>query len=107
LRTKGKIERNFWTGLKVQSVDARVARYFDLSKAEGVIISDVQGGSPGERSKLRPGDIILEVNDEPVKGEDDMIAILSEKRVGDVLKLKVLREKKMISTTLQLERRSQ
>ena len=107
LRVKGKIERNFWTGLKVQTVDARVARYFDLAKAEGVIISEVQAGSPGAAAKLKPGDIILETNDEPVKDEETLIAILSEKRAGDVLKLKILREKKMMNVSLQLERRSE
>jgi len=107
LRAKGKIERNFWTGLKVQPVDERVARYFSLSKAEGVIISDVQEGSPAEKAKLKPGDIILEVNDEEIKDDDALISILSEKRVGDVLRLKILRDKKMSNVTLQLEKRGQ
>lgn len=105
LRTKGRIERNFWTGLKVQSVDARVARYFELERAEGVIISEVQRGSPGEKAKLRPGDIILEANDEPTRDEESLVSILTEKRAGDILKLKILREKKMLNATLQLERR--
>ena len=105
LRVKGKIERNFWTGLKVQPVDERVARYFHLDKAEGVIVSDVQDGSPGDKSKLKPGDIILEVNDEPIKDDDALLSILSEKKVGDVIRLKILREKKMMNVALQLERR--
>ncbi len=107
LRLKGKIERNFWTGLKVQTVDARVARYFDLTKAEGVIISEVQPGSPGDRAKLKPGDIILETNDERVNDEESLIALLSERRAGDVLRLKILRERKLMTIQLQLERRPQ
>lgn len=105
LRLKGKIERNFWTGLKVQTVDARVARYFDLAKAEGVIISEVQPGSPGDRAKLKPGDIILETNDERVDDEESLLALLSERRAGDVLRLKILRERKLMNIQLQLERR--
>lgn len=105
LRTKGRIERNFWTGLKVQSVDARVARYFELAKAEGVIISEVQPGSPGERAKLKPGDIILETNGEAVKDEEALLAILSEKRAGDVLQFKILRERKLMNAQMQLQRR--
>ena len=75
LRVKGKIERNFWTGLKVQTVDARVARYFELTNAEGVIMSEVQPGSPGEPAKLTPGDIVLETNDERVHDEESLIAL--------------------------------
>ncbi len=107
LRVKGRIERDFWTGLKVQTVDERVARYFHLERAEGVIISDVQDGSPAEKSRLKPGDIILEVNDEPIRDDDALVAILSEKKVGDVLHMKILREKKLSNVTLQLERRPQ
>jgi len=107
LRIKGRIERDFWTGLKVQTVDERVARYFHLDKAQGVIISEVLDGSPGDKANLKPGDIILEVNDEPIEDDDSLVSILSEKKVGDVLKLKVLRDKKLSNTTLQLEKRPQ
>ena len=105
LKEKGKIERNFWTGLKVQSVDKRVARYFELEKAEGVIVSHVAGGSPGARSNLRPGDIILEVNGESLRTEDHLVGILSERRAGDELRLKILREKRVMNVTLLLEER--
>ena len=42
LRKSGKIERNFWTGLQIQAVDRRIARYFGLDKVQGVIVSEVQ-----------------------------------------------------------------
>jgi serine protease Do len=105
LKKNGKIERNFWTGLEVQTVDARVARYFGLAKAEGVIVSDVQRGSPAERIGMKPGDIITEVNGEAVVNEEGILALVADGRPGDVLKLKVLREKKTLSFSLTLERR--
>ena len=70
LKKNGKIERNFWTGLQVQTVDARVARYFGLEKAEGVIVSDVERNSPAARVGIKPGDIIEEVNGERVVNEE-------------------------------------
>jgi len=42
LQSKGKIERNFWTGMDVRPVDAQIARYFSLKQAQGVIVSDIQ-----------------------------------------------------------------
>lgn len=104
LRVKGKIERNFWTGLRVQTVDTRVARYFNLAKAEGVIISDVVRDSPAENAALKPGDIILEADDDIIKDEDSLLSILSEKKVGDTIRLKILRDKKMMNATLTLEK---
>jgi serine protease Do len=94
LKKSGKIQRNFWTGLELQSVDARVARYFGLEKAEGVIVSDMKHGSPAERGGFKVGDIIVEVNGELITDDDFLTAIVTEHKEGDVLKMKVLREKK-------------
>jgi serine protease Do len=106
LKKSGKIERNFWTGLQVQTVDARVARYFGMDKAEGVIVSDVQHDSPAERAGFKVGDIILVVNSEPIVNEEAISSLAAEAKTGDVWKMKVLREKKILELTLKLERHS-
>ncbi len=106
LKAKGKIERNFYTGLEVQSVDGRIARYFGLEKAEGVIVSDVRRGSPAEKSGFKVGDIIVEINSEKIINENNITSIITDSKVGDELKLKVLREKKYINLKLKLESRS-
>ena len=106
LKKHGKIERNYWTGLEIQTVDARVARYFGLDKAEGVIVSDLKRNSPAQRSGFKVGDIIVEVNGERIINEDNITAIVSDARTGDVLKIKVLREKRYVNLELKLERRT-
>ena len=104
LKRSGKVQRNFWTGLEVQTVDARVAHYFDLTKAEGVIVTDVKHRSPADDSGFKPGDIITEVNGEKIMTDDDIIGIVQNSKEGDVLKMKVIREKKNINLTLKLEK---
>jgi serine protease Do len=106
LRKSGKIERNFWTGLEIQAVDRRIARYFGLEKVEGVIVSDVQKKSPAERSGFRVGDIILVANGERITDESSLLAVVNEARTGDTLTLKVMREHKIIDLKLPLEKRS-
>lgn len=106
LKKNGKLERNFWTGLEVQTVDARVARYFGLNKPEGVIVSDVKHDSPADRAGFKPGDIITEVNGEKVNSDDDINSLLIDARVGDVWKMKILREKKFVDLNLKLEKGS-
>jgi serine protease Do len=106
LKRSGRIDREYTTGLEVQPVDARVARYFGLEKVEGVIISDVKQGSSADRAGFKPGDIILEVNGEEIPDESALVAIVDEARVGDVLQVKVRREGKEITLKLTLERKS-
>ncbi|MDE3057435.1 MAG: trypsin-like peptidase domain-containing protein, partial [Bacteroidota bacterium] len=106
LRKNGKVERDFWTGMEINDVDSRIARYFGLPKAEGVIISDVKKNSPAEKAGIKVGDIILEVNGSKIQNEDDLIAIVHDARTGDVLKLKVYRDRKTFTTEMTLEKRA-
>ena len=104
LRKSGKIERNFWTGLQIQAVDRRIARYFGLDKVQGVIVSDVKRSSPAERAGMREGDIIIEANGEKVNDEASLIAIVDEARTGETLKLKVIRDRHEMTVSLRLEK---
>ncbi len=105
LKKSGKIEREFWTGLEIQTVDQRIARYFGLEKAEGVIVSDVRRGSPADRAGFRAGDILLTVDGERVTDDQMMISIINDHKVGDRLAVQVLREKAMVNLNLVLEKR--
>ncbi len=105
LRKSGKVERDFWTGFDSQPVDARIARYFGLTRAEGMIVSEIQRNSPAEKAGLRVGDIIAEVNGQKIVSENDYFTAVSELRPGDSLKLKVYRERKLVDIQLKLEKR--
>ncbi len=105
LKKNGKIERNLWTGLDLQSVDLRIARYFGLSSAEGAIVSDVKRNSPGERAGVKPGDIIIGVNNENIQNEDAFNALLIDAKPGDVLHVSAIRDRKKITLDLKLENR--
>jgi serine protease Do len=105
LRKKGQVSRDIFTGFEAQEVDARVARYFGLSEARGIIVSDVYKGGPAEKADLRVGDIILEVNSDKVNTAEEFVAILSDASAGDIVKLRVFREKKTMSIDLKLEKK--
>ncbi len=107
LRKSGKVAREGWHGFDFQSVDARVARYFGLSKAEGVIVSEIQRNGPGDKAGLKVGDIILQVNGQKIVSEDDLFVLLSDSRPGEALTLEVYREKKTLTMTLTMGRRLQ
>jgi serine protease Do len=102
LRKKGQVTRDIYTGFEAQEVDARVARYFGMSEVKGIIVSDVAHDGPAEKADLRVGDIILEVNGAKINSADDFSAILSDATAGDVLKLKIFRERKMMNLDLKL-----
>jgi serine protease Do len=56
-----------WLGVQVQGLASDAAQEFNLKEKQGVVITDVTEGSGADDSGLRPGDVIKEVNDTPVK----------------------------------------
>ncbi|MFA6456688.1 MAG: trypsin-like peptidase domain-containing protein [Bacteroidota bacterium] len=106
LQKKGKVERNFWTGIDVRPVDTQIARYFGLKQAQGVIISDIQKNSPADRAGLLIADIIVEINGERIISNDNLISIMQESRAGDKWKIRVYRDKKIVTIDLTLEKQN-
>jgi Do/DeqQ family serine protease len=61
-------------GISVEPVTADVANRMKLKKTQGVVITDVDPNSPAAEVGLQPGDVILEVNHQPVKSGADIRA---------------------------------
>jgi serine protease Do len=105
LREHGRIDRSFWTGIRIQPVDQNFARILGMSRPEGVIINQVLHNSPAEQAGLEVGDVVLEVNGERITSQDILIDVVNSSRVGDVLRLKILRDREEKIINLQLESR--
>jgi Do/DeqQ family serine protease len=53
-------------GLAVKTLTPQLARQYDISATEGVVITRVEPGSEAEAQGLQPGDLITRVNGRPV-----------------------------------------
>jgi bifunctional DNase/RNase len=60
-------------GVTVQGMSNELAEYFDLPAGQGVVVADVSGAAA---DRLRRGDIILEVDGDPVQDPADFRAKL-------------------------------
>jgi S1-C subfamily serine protease len=72
-------------------VPRRLVRAHHLSHERGVAVTAISEGTPAAEAELRPGDIIVEFANEPVRGVDDLHRLLTEERIGELLPLKILR----------------
>ncbi len=106
LREKGRVEREFWTGLEVDELSSMVAFALGMSSRRGVVVTDVADSSPGQRAGLKPGDVILEVNGKAVTTPEQIMSLISEQdlRPGDKLHLKVFRQGRVFEAEVKLER---
>src|SRR5262245_2526630 len=78
-----------------QDVTPEIAQRLHMSRAEGVLIRDVTN------SPLRPGDVILSINGNPVRCEEELEAVLDELSVGKPFTVEVFRDGRTQTVTVQ------
>jgi serine protease Do len=63
--------RGKW-GLELQDLSPDIARQLGVQESRGVVVAGVQPGSPADHASVQPGDVIMEVNRQPVKSARDV-----------------------------------
>jgi serine protease Do len=81
-----------WTGLFLQDLDKELAHYLRVPEDKGVIVKDVEPGSPAMIAGVRKGDIVLALDKIPIRSVDDYQQALKGFSVGSKIKLKILRD---------------
>jgi len=69
-------------GITVRKLTPEMADRLDIPAGKGVIVQDVKPGSFAEDINLGRGDVILEVNKQPVNSEEDFAKIESSLKSG-------------------------
>jgi serine protease Do len=69
-------------GVTVDTVTPDMAQQLGLSSAKGVVVTDVKPGSFADNVGLSRGDVILEINKQPVNSADDFARIASQYHDG-------------------------
>ena len=72
---------------------------------KGVKFSDVRPGSPAAKAGLRAGDTMIGFGEKPVNNLYDFTFALRASKVGDVVKVKFLRDGKEMTADVKLEAR--
>ena len=88
----GRVRRGY-LGLGGQTVRLQRRRVveFQLPRETGILVLNVEPGSPAHRAGLAEGDLILAFGTEPVGGVDDLHRLLTEPRIGTQTSLTLLR----------------
>jgi serine protease DegQ len=101
---KGSVTRG-WIGVGVQDITAELAQSFKLSAARGVLITQVERGSPADKGGIKPGDILLAVNDRPVADSTTMLNLIASLQPGQQATIKLTRNQADTDLTVTIGRR--
>jgi serine protease Do len=95
--------RQIWIGLLVQEITPLIARSIGLESTQGVIVSQVDEGSPASKAGIRRGDIIVEVNKAAIGNYESARKAIFGAEIGDRLEFGLLRQGKSKSVTVVVE----
>ena len=104
LKTKGKVDHDFWTGLSVLTIDESLSKTYKLKAARGVIITQIEKKSPAQKAGLQVEDIITGINDFRVNDESTIIGIMQEFRAGDEISIRIIRNNQKLAKIMKLEK---
>jgi len=98
----GKVTHPF-IGIQIADVTPDNAKFFQLNKAAGALVSEVEPDAPGAKAGLRTGDVITELDGKPVTDAGQLQMMVGQKRPGDTIHLRVVRDSKSMSIPVKLE----
>jgi serine protease Do len=91
-------------GVTLDALTKDLARQLNVLSEEGVVITNVESGSPAARDGLRKGDVILEIERTPVDTLDAFKNVVGKLNSSDDVLLLILREERSFYTILHAPR---
>ncbi len=98
----GKVRHGFM-GVTIADVTPDNAKFFQMNKAVGAVVSDVNPDSPGGKAGLKTGDVITALNGKEVTDAGELQMEVTQKQAGDTVHLDVARDGKTLNIPVTLE----
>lgn len=92
-----------WVGVNGLSVTRELADYYGLPVDSGVLVAEVVRGGPADRGGLDKGDVIVGLDDEHVGSVDDLQRLVQKNKVGDKVRLLIVRSGRKLVAELVLK----
>jgi serine protease Do len=89
-------------GMTVQKITPELARNFGISETTGLVVVQVENNSPAAEAGIRPGDVILELDQVPVKNVEQFKQKIKEYKVGDTILFLINRRGATLYLTLKV-----
>jgi serine protease Do len=89
-------------GMSVDEITPELARQFGLPEESGLVVVQVENNSPAEEAGIRGGDIIIEIDQEPMEVIDEYSKKIRRYKKGDTILFLVKRREATLYLTLNV-----
>jgi serine protease Do len=90
-------------GVIVQDMNAPLAQTFGLDRPRGALIAGVEEGGPAADAGLRPGDVILSLNGEPIDRFNELGAAIASMEPGSEATIGIWRDREERAIEVRIE----
>ncbi len=95
-----------WVGVEVQDLSPELMESLNLKpNQEGALIAGVLKGGPADRGGIRPGDVLLAVNNHPVKDSSSLLNLIAALKPDEIAQIPVNRKNQSLSLKIRIGRR--
>ena len=97
----GSYQRAF-LGVHIYPLDSEEAADLGVDFTQGVVVDKLEDGGSAQYAGLQPKDIIIKVNQKPIKAVPELQEVVGRAKVGDVLTLVIVRKGNEIEIPVRL-----
>jgi Do/DeqQ family serine protease len=97
------VVRRPWLGAKLQAVTPEIAEGLNLKRPVGALINNVAPRSPAARAGLRTGDLIIDVDGQPIEDANAFEYRFATKPLGGQAQVAVIRGGREVKLAIPLE----
>lgn len=94
-------------GVYIQDVTPELAKALGLKRSTGAVIAQVIPDSPAQKAGLKEGDVVVAVNGKPIRNAGQLRNAIGLLRVGDRVRLQVLRNGRSLTLTAVISKAQQ
>ncbi len=89
-------------GISVETLTPQLAQQLGYQGEQGAVIARVQPGSPADNAGLKRGDLVKEVNRQPVRSAQDLVNMVRSLKAGSTAALLVQRDNNSFFVPVQI-----
>ncbi len=104
LQKTGRVVRGYM-GLYGQGITPEIAKALRLEQTEGILVTQVEKGSPADQAGLKAGDVVTAMNGKPITSYDDFRNAIAVMTPGTKVQLSVVRDGKVSDVGVTLGER--
>lgn len=100
----GQVVRG-WIGVEPQDITPELAESFGLSKNGGTIIAGVLKDGPADKAGIKPGDILIAVDGQPVENTTEMLNLIAQLTPGNKTTMTMVRKRRETTVDIVVGKR--